>query len=236
MEWWLNSSNELNISATDVGAENRTVTDFWYYDWLLHEIHSTRVAGPGSQASCAATALTGTMTLGDGSSGCICVLSPPVPAGVGERLAIQQPIYFGQFGTIPFVNLNVTYGSSPIAAFSWHETNGNVMWSNPGNFNGTPVTVGPFSENGTVIGLALTTRFSGLRFEVPINLTAGGMEEVPETLPSGLPNATADHLTLATVMTYILPAADDQGTWDVFLPGSGGPLSLEGLLFEQIAT
>ena len=213
---------------------NSTHADVSGYNWTLRGEQASVVAGWGPDPACTGRTLVATPALANGSSGCAgCPVGASVPAGVGERTVV--PTQFSYNG-VPSVLINASYGATPVADFSWDVTDGAPVWSNPGDFDGLPVSLGPFYEAGRLYGLGITISFTSLGFEVPIVLTSGQTIDLPASFPAAFSPGIGATTTLSEVMTYILPATSGQGTWAVYLPGNGGPYSLGGLLFEQTAT
>jgi hypothetical protein len=215
-----------------IQPENGTSAALWAYNWTLRGENSTTVAGWGPAVACTGRDLLASGSLANGSSGCGCSIAPPVSAGVGQRVELPARL---SYNGVPAVLLNETYGPTPIASFNWSENDSGVRWSNPGNFAGLPVTVGPFYEFNRLVGIGIFLHLSKISFGVPINITGGGVENLPASFPSAFGLSSGEEITMSIATAYILPADTDQGSWSVYLPGGGGPFSPGGLLFEQTA-
>ena len=228
------SQNEsVSILEWSTFPENSTRTDIFAYNWTLRGENSSTAPGWGSDSPCDGRTLIESGALANGSSGCGgCPIAPAVPAGVGQRTIVPEQFYYNG---VPSVLINASYGEAPIASFSWNDTAGALTWSNPGGFDGLPVSLAPFYEFGVLYGLGITLSLSGIGFDVPIQLTNGQSITVPTSFPAAFNTQETSTTTMSITMTYILPLSTDQGSWNAYLPGDGGPFSLGGLLFEQTA-
>ena len=200
---------------------NDTTVDTIALNWTLHSETSTTVLGWGTTSKCDGESLVAGTSIG-GCGGC--VVAPPTPAGIGQRLVVPS-----QLGN-DFAVINGSYGSAPIASFNWSVSNGGVTWSNPLGLAGMPVELGPFFERGQLFGFKVELSLSGIEFGVPIHLAAGGLRVIAASFPASVPG-----MTYAASMTYVLPASTAQGTWAIFLAGSGSAYPLGGFLFEETA-
>lgn len=200
------------------------------YNWTAVAETTTTLLGRGPNAACPAVALESPPpNLGGGCSGCSA--APSTPAGVGQRSAIPTGLPPASGGS---VYLNASYPSAPSAAFSWSSSGGGATTlSNVHNFSAfmPPSVTGPFYVGDRFVGLGLSVRLNEIQFGVPVQMTSGAMVVLPSELPSAIPRAS-----LSILITYVFPAEDDQGTWNMYPAGANSPYSLGGYVFEQTST
>lgn len=224
-QFWINSTGgSYHEWGGPTAPENSTTSAGGLFRWNLSSVQQSRALGWGPQQACAPLSLTGT----GGGGGCSgCTLSPPVPQGIGNRVLLPTTISYQGF---PGVTLNATYPSSPVASFTWHVGTEGLEWAFNFGASELNATFHPFYKGTSLVGLAVLQDASTLGFGVPIELTNGTIQTVPETFPAGWAVSG-----FAAEVTYILPASDDQGTWEVFLAGGGSAYPLGYYLFVQTA-
>lgn len=238
----VNYSSSLNTvwSSTDAsgltGASeaplNWSTVDMYQQNWTFRSESTQRVLGWGASPQCP-----GVLTANGGPTGeygaCFaCLIANATPSGVGNRLLIPQPVVVE--GT-PLASVNLSYAPSPAGSLSWTATStGVVSLSESAGLRELPVSVEPFYELGQFIGLGITLlQQQQLSFGVPIHFLNGSTVVVPASLPTDWPVGPAGATSFSLTLTYVLPASTDQGSWAVYLAGSGGAISAAGLLFEQ---
>jgi hypothetical protein len=228
VQWtWSNHSYGFG-GYTDVPV-NATDSDFDVYNWTLQSERPTQVWGLGPSTPCPK------YVLGLVSAGwsCACIVAPPTPGGVGQRLVVPSPFYSG---STPSAVINASYDAGPIGSVTFQPMDGGIEWSNPGNLSGLPVTDGPFYEGGELVGLGFTIRMTTPHFGVPIRFVNGTVEDFTGTLPMNLwPTDPPQSMTYQCEMTYILPLTPTPQAWNIYAAGEGSPYSVGGLLFVQTA-
>ncbi len=213
---------------------NTSVMDFNAVNWTLHDENSSVAFGWGSNAPCRGVSLApGFGGAVPGLSGCSGPITQPAPAGVGQRLDV--PLQFTACG-LPSAVVNATYGSTPLATFSWVANATSVGWDDPPALQAIGASPGPFNEHGQLFGLAITLKATTIDFGVPIHLLNGSQEIIPASFPQDYPWGPPGGTNLTISWTYVLPMTTGQGTWSVYLPGDSGPFSPGGLLFEQTSS
>ena len=222
----VNSSFWIDIGGAPVYGESTVPQNFSSADtdtlnWSLHSENTATAPGWGSSTPCPGSDL----VMGPSAGGCGgCQVAPPATPGVGQRLEVPSRF------AVDSALINASYGTTPIASFSWTQAGEGTQWSNLGT-GAFPAGVGSFYEYGHLIGLYLQIQVSSIHFGVPIRLTSGTMEIFPASFPESVPGTG-----YAANMTYVFPSVTDQGTWDVYAAGAGSPYSVGGLVFEQTAT
>lgn len=196
----------------------------WVTNWTLVSVNPTILAGAGTSETCPQSALLER----DGVWWAGSFHWPETPAGVGHRT--QVPPNFTYEG-YPLVSLNSAYASSPVGTFSWKVTNGTAHWSNVSGLSNLSITIRPDVERGHLLGLGILYTYHTTYFGVPITFANGSHQTVAGSYPANYPPGQTDDFNV----TYIFPTADDQGTWNVYLAGSGTAYPVGGLLFEQTA-
>lgn len=220
-----NSTYEAGESGWSDLPQNSSSADSEDLNWTLFSERSTTALGWGSEAQCNGDVL----VPGTGLGGCGgCVVAPPAPAGIGQRLVVPSQLYNDSSSAL----INASYSPTPIATITWSGNQSGVQWTNPAALSDR-ATIGPFYEYGHLFGLGISVRQSSIGFGVPIHLLAGGNEIVTASFPQDWPAGPPGGTTLTIEMTYVLPESSAQGTWAVYLPGGEGSFSPGGLLFEQ---
>jgi len=205
------------------------------YNWTGYEQSQQEQLGEGSSARCPSQVVVPSGVAIDPATplwqyGGL-PLAPPIPAGIGNRVVLnpQQPL--GPDSAV----INVNYSSSPVASFWWNYSSG-LEWWNLNEIGGVPVEMGPYYEDGVVVGLGIQTSVRNISFGVPIATASGGTDVIPASFPSALNLTGAGTISYFVNTTYIFPNSSDQGTWDVYLTGPGSPISPGGFFFVQVSS
>jgi hypothetical protein len=226
---FVNYSVTVSMNGSEVQTyfsplpSNASVASWLSYNWTAYSETASTTPGWGPAPKCPAYALAPGALYGGGN----CFLAAPTPAGIDERSAIPDDL--NSCGS-PSALINATYGASPISNFDWVNTSQGEQFSVPTGPGSYQLTAGPFFEHQQLYGFGVSVRLSSIQFGLPIPVRSGGVEDFAASLPEDVPG-----LSLQGSLTYVFPAATDQGSWDVYLAGPGSPYSVGGLLFEQTA-
>lgn len=232
---WSNPFSLEGLGGGPTGLLNSTVAYYRVANWTMFAVDSDAVPGAGPSVTCPSYELglgaNGNQTLPFG--GCAgCPVSPPTPAGVGSRLVIPSQVTYGNLSSSL---LDASYGPTPNGSFAWSLVGGNLSVTGPSGLAGLNVVFEPYFNDSKIVGLAITIRQTLEQLEIPIRLLTGGTVDVPASYPTDwdLDSPATQHYWDNN--TYLLPASDDQGSWNVYVPGAGSEFGLAGLLFVQTA-
>ena len=210
---------------------NASIADFDVINWTLLSVQSSSAPLGGSSGPCPAYQYG--YGAGSGGGGCGgCTIAPPVAAGVGHRLNLTEQFTFANLSS---ALINAAYGATPDATFSWNGSASDVTIGNPSALTALPATAAPYYVNGSMWGLAITVRERSLEEGIPFHLKAGGEINLPLVYPQDNYPGCQCVSELWINNTYVLPLSTDQGTWDVYWAGAGGPFAPPDLLFVQVA-
>lgn len=220
---------------------NSTNAYFEVDNWTLYSVVSRTLAGPGERTPCP-TYDVGTGTPGNQTvpwGGCAgCPVANATPPGVGERLEIPRQINYSIPNASVWVDttfLDAGYGPVPNATLTWHVQAGQIVDSGLSLGADRPVQLWPYYNGTRLFGLAISVTYTSMGLDIPVRLLNGTMIDIGQTYPGDM-FLGGDSTSYFANFTYILPAVSDQGTWQVYTAGSGGPLSIDGLLFVQSST
>jgi len=213
--------------------ENSTAGYYEVDNWTLYNVDTTYALGWGASPHCANYM----MGLGGGNNetipwgGCAgCPIAPPTPAGVGERLEIPTQV---QYGTLNTTILDASYGGTPNGTFSWYVQGGGVVETGLPGLSSLPVTLSSFYSKDTLFGLAITIRQTSESLDIPMHMTRGGVTDIAGSFPADWDLSGGLSVHYWDNNTYVLPLSTDQGSWAIYVPGSGAGIGLNGLLFVQ---
>lgn len=229
--WFIETDHRSGEGGFNTAPVNSTSSWFDTVNWTLSSIVSSNEPGWGTSEHCLEYSYGfGSGNASVGVSGCGgCPILPPVPQGIGNRLNLPDQFSYGNLSS---VMINASYGPTPDGTFSWHMSGNRSVLT---GLTTLPVNTSLFYQNGAVLGLAITLHQRGTAFGIPFQLASGGTLNLPASLPTDISEGCACQSEMWINNTYILPIATDQGTWNVYWPGEGGPFSPAGLLFIQTA-
>jgi len=157
------------------------------------------------------------------------IVAGPTPAGVGEQSQVPSWLTLPGYQS---VEINASYGPTPLATFSWSSSvDGQLTFYEMNDWPAAHASFEPYWNGSVFVGLGLVVHLSSLTVGIPIHLVDGPTLLISGSIPQIFPEAA-----LSINATYIFPASDDQGTWGIFAAGGSSSIALGGLVFEQTST
>jgi len=241
------TSGQTNSTGSFVPSDfplNNSSADLMIFNWTLHSQTAATVIGAGASATCPEAILAPTQDIprGDPSNCTLWPIASPVPFGIGQRTAIPSQF---QLGRIPSAIVNQSYPPVPIGNFTWDTGNSSglptISWTYAPQIEHAPpwnitVTIGPsvWPPTPGYFGLAIMLDVHSIAFGVPIHLLNGTEETVPASFPANWIWNASGQSSMEAQISYVIPAATGEGTWNVYLAGGSNPLAPAGLLFQQV--